>query len=254
VASNFARAIELCQCDLIALSDQDDLWPPDKVKELCAALDHQPQAAYAFSDAELTTAEGQPLGRTMWQANVHHKLLASGFPAAAQASALLKCNAVVGATMVFRRSLLARILPIPAAWMHDYWIACVASCTGAYGIAMPETLLAYRQHAGQVIGGPRTLGRRIRACFQSTVSDVATELAAWKDLAVRLRALSDGSNTDDSLKLLENKILHLRRRLAARQTRALTRAAVVLAELSSGRYQRFSNSWQSALYDLVSGN
>lgn len=252
VTGNFAKAIALCQCDLIAISDQDDVWPPDKLKEACAALERQPRAAYGFSNAELITAEGRPLGRTMWEANVHRKLLASGFPAAAQVSALLKCNVVTGATIVFRKSLLPRVLPIPATWMYDYWIACVASCTGAYGIVIPETLLAYRQHAGQVVGGPRTLRRRIRAWYRSKASDTASQLAAWEGLAIRLRSLSEGSIAPNTLKLLDNKILHLGRRLVARQTRAVMRATVVLAELSSGRYQQFSNSWQSALYDLLS--
>src|SRR5216683_3439034 len=48
---NFEKAIGLCQGEIIALADQDDVWKPRKLAVLEKTLEEHPEAGYVFSDA-----------------------------------------------------------------------------------------------------------------------------------------------------------------------------------------------------------
>src|SRR5262249_24400476 len=47
---NFERAINLCTGDVIALSDQDDVWRNDKLQRFETVLNNSPAAGLVFSD------------------------------------------------------------------------------------------------------------------------------------------------------------------------------------------------------------
>ena len=119
---NFERAMGLCRGELIAPSDQDDVWRSEKLRRLSAALGN---AAAIYCDSELIDAQGQPLGRRLSQ------LLPMG-PIDDPAT-LLFDNCVSGHALLFRRSLLERALPVPEGVFHDWWLAFVAA--GAGGVA-----------------------------------------------------------------------------------------------------------------------
>src|SRR5687768_16857497 len=50
---NFEQAIRMCTGDVIALSDQDDVWREDKLQLIEQAFHKTPEAGLVFSDAEL---------------------------------------------------------------------------------------------------------------------------------------------------------------------------------------------------------
>ena len=50
---NFEQAIGLCTGDIIALSDQDDVWREDKLHSIEQAFRKTPTAGLVFSDAEI---------------------------------------------------------------------------------------------------------------------------------------------------------------------------------------------------------
>src|SRR4051812_21315110 len=64
VVANFEKAIGLCQGDVIVLSDQDDVWNPDKLEQIAAHLARS-DAAAVFSDVNVVDANLAPLGYTM---------------------------------------------------------------------------------------------------------------------------------------------------------------------------------------------
>jgi len=53
---NFERAISLCKGDIIFLSDQDDVWFPDKIESVLAAFERNPDAEVVVNDQLLTDA------------------------------------------------------------------------------------------------------------------------------------------------------------------------------------------------------
>src|SRR5688572_30528777 len=50
---NFEKAINLCTGDVIALSDQDDVWYADKLQLIENVFRAAPKAGLVFSDAEI---------------------------------------------------------------------------------------------------------------------------------------------------------------------------------------------------------
>ena len=64
---NFELAIEGCSGDIIALSDQDDIWLPQKLERLEAEFAADPGVGLVFSDAELTDEKLAPLGVRLWR-------------------------------------------------------------------------------------------------------------------------------------------------------------------------------------------
>ena len=162
---------------------------------------------------------------------------------------LLKCNIVTGAAMVFRAYLRPRIVPISGQWIHDYWIASVASLTGAYGIAVPMPLLLYRQHGAQVVGGSRTILRRMSVSRQRTPEDWKARVQAWRALQERVQTL--GLTGSREMEVLSEKLAHLSARSALHCSGMRRKLVAVLSEIRTGRYCQFSNSWQSVIDDVV---
>ena len=62
---NFEKAISLCKGEIIALSDQDDVWLPHKIEKLEHIFKSNPDIGYVFSDAIVVDDKLDPLGYTM---------------------------------------------------------------------------------------------------------------------------------------------------------------------------------------------
>lgn len=149
-SANFERAIGLCSGDLIALSDQDDIWYPNRLARSEQELADHAEAGLVFSDADVIDAQGRKQGKTLWQrlgfAGKRERELLDG-----QYLVLAKHSFVTGATMMFRAGLRDRFLPLGAGWIHDEWIALmVAAFADLRSIDQP--LIGYRLHGSQQVG------------------------------------------------------------------------------------------------------
>lgn len=259
-AHNFERAISLCRGDLIFLCDQDDVWSPLKIEGLSIALAKNPQAAYAFSDADMVGEQGELLGQTLWEAFG----LQSGmeqFNGANQLRLLLRRNVITGASMAIRAGVRNLILPIGSGWMHDYWIVLLASAV-SYGVPVAAPLFMYRQHSKQVCGclppsSQRGLAWRkknflvvCKRSLDTSGDECRKKFEQFSTCLERACSFSDPPCPPDRLALLKEKEVHLRRRAATRSSAGLFRIAAVLGEAWTGRYQRYSDSWYSVLRDL----
>lgn len=157
-AANFERAIRLCDGGLIALSDQDDVWYPNRLGRSEEELMAHPQAGLVFSDADLIDEQDCPLGETLWQrlgfvGKRKHDLLIGQFVV------LAKHRFVTGATVMFRAALRDRFLPIGGGWIHDEWIALIIA---AFADLRPidQPLIRYRIHGSQQVGLQNKLEQR----------------------------------------------------------------------------------------------
>jgi glycosyltransferase involved in cell wall biosynthesis len=141
---NFERALSMASedCELIALSDQDDRWYPEKLEVLAAAIgEHQ----LVYSDQRLTLGDGTVIRDTLWAGRSRNE---NSLYSATIA------NTIVGASAMMRRDLLERILPFPhtTGWQfHDHWIAAVALASGSVRF-LDRPLYDYVQHDGAVVG------------------------------------------------------------------------------------------------------
>jgi glycosyltransferase involved in cell wall biosynthesis len=250
---NFEKAINTCQGDIISLADQDDLWKPQKLAVLEHALQDHPKAGYVFSDAELIDECGAPLRATLWESIRFTDSARRSFAGSGQVARLLYRNAATGATMAFRSDLRNVVLPISLFCVHDYWIALLSSALGLYGVPTSERLILYRQHGGQQIGARRmSILNKIRWCREAGLSEYSNRTQIYMDIKERLLvAAREGRDYPaEHLPLIEEKIRHCSQRAAAHSVRGTKKIGKVFSEVLTGRYGRYSNSWQSVVEDL----
>src|SRR5690242_12648567 len=107
----FERAIGLCSGDVIALSDQDDVWRADKLQFIEQSFISNPAAGVVFSDAEIVDKYLSAAGKRMWDEvgfDAHkQKLIRSG----RSLEVLVYGWTVTGATMAFRSDFAKLALP-----------------------------------------------------------------------------------------------------------------------------------------------
>lgn len=151
---NFERVLRHCTGDLIALSDQDDRWKPERLTRSLNAMEQNPAATMLFANAGLIDEQGRPLPGTLWQ-----RFGFAGEPlrrfAAGEYGLLCRERFITGATAMLRRAALPHALPIPGVWVHDAWLGILLSFHGEL-IALDEPLIDYRIHAQQQVGASIT--------------------------------------------------------------------------------------------------
>jgi glycosyltransferase involved in cell wall biosynthesis len=250
IAANFQQALQLCQGELIALSDQDDWWHPTKLQVLARAMAANPSATYAFCDARLVDAELMPMGYLLW--DVHQftpeceQLLASEDAMEAVSVA----NYATGATMLLRRQWLGHVLPVSPHWIHDGWLALMLT---AFGRCIPvrEALVDYRQHPGQKVGAcPRAeLGR---LCWQRRMdrSFFERESARWADAYEHLLRNRELLRRKGDLELVRRRAMLDRDRLELR-VHPERRWDLVARHWVEGDYGRYAWGAVSAAVDLA---
>ena len=252
---NFEKAINLCTGDVIALSDQDDVWRTDKLQLIESAFRQTPKAGLVFSDAEIVDENLKSLGRRMWDEvgfDAHkRRLLRSG----RALEVLITGWTVTGATMAFRSEFVKLSLPIPdgIAMIHDGWIALTVAAV-AEVIMIEEPLIKYRQHERQQIGapdrtpaaGPVSLKETFRR--RHSAADLHKILAT---LEKRLVAQSASFDTRNALSFVGDYSFHLNVRANLPQNR-LNRLPRIVRELLTRRYHEYANGFKSAAKDLVS--
>jgi GT2 family glycosyltransferase len=141
---NFERALTMVPdgIEFVALSDQDDIWRPDKLATLVAAIG---DAQLVYSDARVVSRTGDIIAETWWsrRRNNHSDLLS-----------LLVANSVTGAASLMRRELIDDALPFPPAQFahfHDHWLGLTALALGEIRFAA-EPLFDYVQHDEASLG------------------------------------------------------------------------------------------------------
>jgi glycosyltransferase involved in cell wall biosynthesis len=244
---NFAACIAACTGEIIALSDQDDVWLPHKLERLARALHEQPDAAFAFSDAWLADRELEPIPYTLWEAKRLASVEVHCFERRRGFDVLLKRQIVTGATLAFRAQYRDLLLPIPPGWVHDEWIALILSAV-AWGLPVQEPLIKYRQHARQQIGERRrNLYEQYLSVRGKTQEEFRRAAEAVRAAEERLRERAPGAA--QAIAALHAKFLHHDRRLRIHAPGAW-RLPHILREWWPGNYRKYSRGWKSLAQDL----
>ncbi|NEU08986.1 glycosyltransferase [Flavihumibacter sp. R14] len=135
---NFEKTISLASGNFIALSDQDDLWYPNKIEELYNAIGDN---WIVFSNSELINSTG----------NLLDSSLLKDFQFSDQKyNSLLLNNYVTGHTTLINRVSLSCVLPIPERGFYDWWLGFIALYHNKLGY-LDKVLTKYRVHANSVI-------------------------------------------------------------------------------------------------------
>lgn len=248
VAANFAQAIAACTSDLVALSDQDDRWAPERLEAIAREFEARPELTLLHADARRVDENGGELAHTLFASLGVSAWERRTIRAGDALTVFVRRNLVTGATTVFRRELAAVALPIPAGWIHDEWLGIVAAATGT--VDLDERLLVdYRQHGGNQIGASQlTFREKLGRLGEGRADRNLTLLTRAESLVQRLEGM-DGVPAD-ALQLAREKLEHERYRQALPAGR-IGRALPVLTAAARGGYRRFGLGSKDVLRDLV---
>jgi glycosyltransferase involved in cell wall biosynthesis len=246
---NFEKAISLCTGDIIALADQDDVWYSHKLQSIVEAFVRDDEVGMVFSDADIVDADLRKMGYLLWQKcdfdRGKQKIMAkdNGF------EVFIKNQYVTGATMAFRSSLRALLLPISSRWVHDGWISLLASAVSKVEV-ITEPLIMYRQHDGQQIGAAR------RSVAQKISVSSVKNSEYYRNLAYQYQ---DALNRLDERGAFRSPVQQQRMRkkvghlLARAEINELgwARIPIIARELLSQHYHHYSSGFVSMMKDLV---
>jgi hypothetical protein len=253
---NVERAIRACSGDVIALSDQDDVWLPGRLGAVQRAF-RDPAVTLWFSDAELIAENGDELGARLWEKVTLPLEEQQAMEQGARVRRLLHGMTVTGATMAFRESVRSLALPLPTQldppdhlYLHDGWIAALAALTGRV-VTENYAFTNYRQHERQFTSIQASLdeAQRDRSSSLTTRQAIRREHARVRlvlDRLVEREALERCS--DEDRQLLTELELFLRHRTAAA---GMARTRAIISALRGGRYRRYARGWRTAVADLL---
>lgn len=130
--ANFAVSLAAARHEAIFLSDQDDLWEPEKLERQSRLLEEH---LLVVSDCAVIDQDGKV---------VHDSYFALNRSAPGLMRNLVR-NSFLGCCMAFRRELLCKASPIPQGIAHDWWLGMVALLSGKV-LFLPHKLVRYRRH------------------------------------------------------------------------------------------------------------
>jgi glycosyltransferase involved in cell wall biosynthesis len=169
VIGTFERGLSLATRDIIFLSDQDDVWMPQKRAACIAAFARDPEVVLVITDAQVIDDEGKLLAPSFMATR-------GGFRGSVWSTILR--NRYLGCAMVIHRKLLRVALPMPRDIpMHDMWLGALASKAGRVTY-VPLALLQYRRHGGNVSPSQRQSVTRMLAWRWSLLTCVLRRRAA----------------------------------------------------------------------------
>lgn len=156
VLRSFEDAIHAASNKILFLSDQDDLWVPDKVSTILQRFRDHPSVTLVASDAAPIDQHGNSISRSYFadKGKFRAGLLAN-----------LIRNRYIGCTLAFRASVGSEFLPFPHKYdvLHDVWIGVRNSLARGRTMYIDRPLIFYRRHPDTVTGRKGlTFSRRIR--------------------------------------------------------------------------------------------
>lgn len=137
---NFENAIKNAQGEYIFLSDQDDVWKPNKVQRM---LDVLSEVDLVVSDCDFINDDGDIIGHSCFEVYRSGPGVLKNFAK----------NSYLGNCMAFNRKVVSRVLPFPSQLQkaskfllfHDVWIGLIANL--CYKVVfIPDKLSSYRRH------------------------------------------------------------------------------------------------------------
>lgn len=142
---NFSNACEKAQGAYIAIADQDDIWELDKLNLLVEAIETDPDIVMVHGISARFEGHRAPHLRSLKYLNNYTGNDIRNF--------YLK-NVISGHSMLFRRGLLEKALPFPAAVYYDWWLVANACVVGKI-LAVDKILVWHRMHATNATGAAK---------------------------------------------------------------------------------------------------
>ena len=161
---NFEKALGLATGEYIAISDQDDVWLPQKVQ---LSLDNIKSNWLLFSNSS-------------YLGDLKQGRLLNSFRLPASYKGILLRNHVTGHTSLMHRDFLRMVLPFPRDGYYDWWMGFVASYYNKITF-FDEVLTLYRIHPGSVVQTRLNAGNIKQQEFENTLK-MLNAFAGYRNL------------------------------------------------------------------------
>lgn len=145
--ATFETGIRAAKGDMIALSDQDDVWLPEKISLLAEAIGSH---SLIYADSALTNASGYVTGKFSDRNHL------CDYPTALH---YVFGTKAMGHAMLFKREIIDIALPFPDYVGHDYILGFAAASLNGV-VYFPQALVNYRQHSSNTMGADLRRGKK----------------------------------------------------------------------------------------------
>ena len=248
-AKNFEAVLRQACGDLIFLSDQDDVWFPNRLETVSRYATNHPDKLIFINDQEIVHESLRPTGVTKLD-----NLRRSG---------VSTDRYISGCATALRRSLQSFALPFPQGLRaHDQWLHECGLWLKAR-MLIDEPLQYYRRHganaSSMAISEPRPT-RWITAQLHTLLNDTSQSYRQWLLIAEALRDRISGSaelvhqlcveNPSILLQSIDLRIQSLQGRLRVLEAPWFSRPVQAMAFWSQGGYREFFG-WRSMVNDLL---
>ena len=151
--ANFEFLLKHVESDIYMLSDQDDVWMPNKIEETFKKLEED-NADLVFTDLEVVNQKLELINKSFNKSmNKEHKI---GKTLGTNQFEYLYNN-ITGCTIMSKKKWIDEILPIPKGSkyvIHDSWIGLIISLNGKISY-LDKPTIKYRQHSENQVGTER---------------------------------------------------------------------------------------------------
>jgi hypothetical protein len=246
---NFAEAISRCSGDVIALSDQDDVWKSRHVERLMQPFLQDEAVSLVVANSDYVDENLNPTGTTLWSAvrfTAADALRVHRGPTLRQ---WLKHHIVAGHALAFRAKLTVLILPFERS-TYDQWLGIVCAACGKV-IMDEEIVTLHRQHATQTMGHREmTLADRVREQPVVSTGHFEGQIDELRQLVSRLDARPELVAVPQHKTVIDERISLWEQRRLMRQGGAARRVIMATRLLLNGHYHRIGRGFLTYLRDL----
>ncbi|MGN1273881.1 MAG: glycosyltransferase family 2 protein [Thermoguttaceae bacterium] len=254
-AQNFGKAVSLCTGDVIFLSDQDDVWEPEKIEKMTAVFEEEPEVNLVVSDGFIIDENAQKVERSM------RELTELWYYDEPEAFCVLNPQKEdcfpQGCASAFRATLRELFLPVPPNWPHDIWLQVTAPLAGQ-GRVLNSRLFSYRLYSANT--SPYGLFFERKRFWEHKQSiyywNIAEQFWAWESriegFRNRVLQMKNEPLKRQYLSLLRRNERHFTNRSRI-QRNLLLFAPLVLRELLPDGYASHLFPVRSLIYDLKRG-
>lgn len=188
IAANFSAGMAAAAGSrFIALSDQDDVWEPDRLARQRDRLAGT-GALVTVGNGVLVDDTGAATGQTLrevfpvlpnWPTTEPEHRFRS----------VLRAPMATGAAMMLNSRVLDRALPIPPGWLHDRWLSLVAAALDGLDVD-DHPVIRYRLTHGQAVGLSGEANKSTRGHLLASLRAPGLAIRKIGHLSHRLRPLA----------------------------------------------------------------
>lgn len=250
---NFGKAISLCRGDLIFLSDQDDVWLPEKLEAMARHFESHPSVGGLICNGAVCGPNLESLGHSLWEAMWFNPAEQHLVREGRAIEVFVKHVVASGNTLAFRATFRDLVLPFPDLRdCADAWIATLIASVADFHI-LDQQLIRYRVHGENQFGNRRTGFREQIALARWQISEALFSHAECLYGAIEARLESaDGFRervSPATMDLIRGKVAHAATR-DGMPAGFLSRLPVILREALNRGYWRYSYGAKSVGQDL----